>query len=181
MQRDDPLSWLHGRVEGENSMSLSYLAALEELTVVGDKCMHAANTYLYQQQAQPGPLLPASLQVLRLGSSDEAWLEPFRWHLDYHAAAPEVIPTLELRAQNLALNLAISTSTAQTRYLGSSSLPKGFASLWIRAERIRLDAAETLGKRPCGMTADRICVDISCWRHRATASSESTRQPVQCR
>ena len=136
-------------------MSLSYLAALEELTVVGDKCMRAANSYLYQQQARPGPLLPASLQVLRLGSSDEAWLEPFRWHLSYEAAASGVIPTLELQARILVLNITISSSAAETAgFAGMSSLPTGFASLRMRAERIQLDAADTLVNRPFGVSAE---------------------------
>ena len=140
-------------IEAERPVLLGYLTALEELTVQGEECARIASSF-FSRDRERGPALPGSLQVLRLESAFEEGLQPFLWSPDYHAAAPGVIPTLELRARTLFLHVAVSSSTVRTGSTGMSSLPTGFGSLWIRAERVHLDAGETLAERPCPVTAE---------------------------
>ena len=131
---------LHDRVAEEAPTSLSYLTALEELTIRGEKVLRAANEYLYRPQFKRAPRLPVSLQVLRIDVSPEARLDPFWWTFDYVASASATIPVLELRVRILTLNI-VSRPPVREGCTAYNSLPEGLSSLRLCSERIKIASA----------------------------------------
>ncbi len=141
---------LHDRVAEKAPTSLRYLMALEELTICGEECLRAANEFLFRPDDDPrSPLLPVSLQVLRIDASPKARLDPFWWWFDYEAAASATIPVLELRVQTLALTI-FGRGREWESSTGRSCLPEGFSSLQLCTERIELDTCRSIDMRSSG-------------------------------
>ena len=160
------LAVLHDRVAQEEPASLSYLTALKELTIWGVKGPMAANEFLFRPQFPRSPLLPPSLQVLRIDASPEARLNPFWSYFKHEAAASAVVPVLALRTQILSLSIRNRTPAGED-CMGSSSLAEGFSCLRLRTERIELDTARDPAMRSCEVTAEQELCLFCLWAPRS--------------